>query len=294
MACFETDAGRGPSYRVNPRRCSTQPNSEPIKQNQIPARLQRVTRDKRLPVKTSDRNMKLSGKALVAIAVPIIVIAIASGIYASSVLSQTTTTTSPTTTSTTTIGFPGFLKIGDATNATLGLQLLLSLNSTDFSQGQYVSVNITELNTLGQVNNLTKEGDWQVNSLALGPCGTMNYPIGIAFFSGFYSASNISSATPLRLYAPGSYACPMILADITTYSFQPMSDVANVFGASTSSPFISNMNVTSEITQNGYWGSNNSSSVNSSSFNSFAPGVYTVAGGDEWGQLVLLHFIVVA
>jgi hypothetical protein len=28
------------------------------------------------------------------------------------------------------------------------------------------------------------------------------------------------------------------------------------------------------------------------SFKSFDPGVYTVVGGDEWGGIVLLHFVV--
>jgi hypothetical protein len=40
---------------------------------------------------------------------------------------------------------------------------------------------------------------------------------------------------------------------------------------------------------NGYYTSSEPSEV---IFKLFDPGVYTVVAGDEWGQLVLLHFIV--
>jgi len=32
--------------------------------------------------------------------------------------------------------------------------------------------------------------------------------------------------------------------------------------------------------------------LNSGAFTIFSPGVYTIVGGDEWGDLVLLHFAV--
>ena len=53
-------------------------------------------------------------------------------------------------------------------------------------------------------------------------------------FKGNYTAANISSATPLQIYEPGIYHCPMILADISSYVFQPLSDNAAIFQTSES------------------------------------------------------------
>ena len=38
---------------------------------------------------------------------------------------------------------------------------------------------------------------WPLQGLSLGPCGTLNYPFGVAIFAGYYTSANISTATPL-------------------------------------------------------------------------------------------------
>jgi hypothetical protein len=48
-----------------------------------------------------------------------------------------------------------------------------------------------------------------------------------------------------------------------------------------------NQQISAEITLKGYW--TNSSVPN---FTYFDPGVYTVVGGDEWGNLVFVHFTI--
>jgi hypothetical protein len=56
----------------------------------------------------------------------------------------------------------------------------------------------------------------------------------------------------------------------------------------------SSLPMTYEVTAGGYWTDNyplDYTGVNAT-FSNFQPGIYTVAGGDEWGQLVVLHFIV--
>jgi hypothetical protein len=174
---------------------------------------------------------------------------------------------------------------GDSMNATIGLDLKLSLNSTLLATNGGIAVNITELNIRNTTNKVNASRDWPIDNLALGPCGTVNYPMGLEIFQGYYTQSNVSSArAPLSIYQPGEYACPMILSNIGSYQFGPLSDNAQIYG-SCSSGSCFQLNVTSEIDVGGYWSSH-------SSFSSFPSGTYTVAGGDEWGQMVILHFTV--
>jgi hypothetical protein len=117
----------------------------------------------------------------------------------------------------------------------------------------------------------------------------LNYPFGIAIFQGNYTVANISTATPLQIYEPGIYHCPDILADISSYVFQPLSDTAGVFQMSESTAgFTAGMNAEFEPAPTGYWASNEVGAA----FTNFGPGVYTVVAGDEWGALVVLHFTV--
>ncbi|MHB8567248.1 MAG: hypothetical protein ACYC7D_13085 [Nitrososphaerales archaeon] len=173
------------------------------------------------------------------------------------------------------------------TNSTLGLELKLSINSATFSPGQGVLVNITEYNTLDRLNNVSVARNWPIGGLTLGPCG-VNNPVGAAIFQGYFTSSNISAGSPLSLFASGTYNCPAFLF-VRYYVFQPMSDDGSTYvlsGNGTSTfccgnppPISGSLNVTS------YWDRTNTE-------HSLSAGVYTVIGGDEWGQLVLLHFVV--
>ncbi len=168
-----------------------------------------------------------------------------------------------------------------------GLILSLSLNSTTFQPGQEISVVIDEQNTLAAVNNVSASNGWPLRGLSVGPCGTLNYPMGVAIFQGYYTSSNVSSATSLQLYQPGIYHCPMILGGINAYVFQPSSDIASVFGSCDPNPCLTDFKISSEITVTGYWTNGQEATLSN-----FTPGVYTVVGGDEWGALAVLHFVV--
>lgn len=109
------------------------------------------------------------------------------------------------------------------------LSLSLSLNSTILQPGQEIVVTIDEQNTLTAVNYVLASDNWLLKGLSLGPCGTLNYPVGVAIFQGYYTSSDILSGMPLQLYKPGIYSCPVILADIKACAFQPTSDIAGVF-----------------------------------------------------------------
>ena len=176
---------------------------------------------------------------------------------------------------------PGSVVVG----STGGLNLSLSLGSTLISPGQAVSVSIDEWNTLPTENMVPSASSWPLQGLTLGPCGTLNLPIGIEIARGFYTSSNISGAQPLQLSAPGIYNCPAILSYITAYDYEPYSDTATVVGSCDPNPcFTENVNSTTSVA--GYW-------TTTSTFSNFTLGEYTVVGGDEWGSLVILHFTVV-
>lgn len=85
----------------------------------------------------------------------------------------------------------------------------------------------------------------------------------------------------------------MFIMDIASYTFQPLSNMATISTTnSTTLGFFFTMPINSTVVANGYW-SVSSSGAELQELHSFSPGIYTVVGGDEWGQLVLLHFVVV-
>jgi hypothetical protein len=168
--------------------------------------------------------------------------------------------------------------------STSGLNLSLSLGSTLVSPGQAVSIGIDEWNTLSTENTVPSASNWPLQGLTLGPCGTLNLPIGIEIAQGFYTSSNISSAQPLRLSAPGVYFCPAMFS-ISSYAFEPSSDAAGVAGLCGSNQCFKE-NISSTTSNAGYW-------TPASTFSNFTAGEYTVVGGDEWGALAILHFTVV-
>jgi hypothetical protein len=179
-----------------------------------------------------------------------------------------------------TLAFPQSVSV---TDAPIGLNLSMALNTTLLQSGQGIDITITETNTLNTTITVNASDQWQLSSLSLGPCGTYNYPMGLAIFKGYYTSSNISTGDSLELYH--GIACPMFLLLITSYTFQPLSDMASV-----NNPYSSfNLTMASGITASGYWIGNLQGQIE---FSNFTPGIYTVAGGDEWGQLVLLHFVV--
>lgn len=170
-----------------------------------------------------------------------------------------------------------------------GLSLRVSINATTITSGQTVNVTVGDYNTLPTTKNISASSDWPLKNLAVGPCGALNDPFGVAVFRGYYAASSISSAKALQLYAPGIYMCPAILSGIAQYSFYPQSSVAQIWGSCSPGPCPFRTGPQS-IGVNGFW--NTVPIVQYSYHTELTPGVYTVAAGDEWGQLLLLYFVV--
>jgi hypothetical protein len=158
-----------------------------------------------------------------------------------------------------------------------GLSLSLSLDSTTYQPRQQVTIVIDETNTLSKTNRVYTADKWPLTGLSVSPCGTLNYPFGVAIFQGNYTTANVSSAMPLTLFYPGElHGCPMILSGISSYVFQSLNDVAAIYQISNTEPFIEKINT--EVQTNGLTDADS--------------GVYTVVAGDEWGNMVVLHFTV--
>jgi hypothetical protein len=233
-----------------------------------------------------------------------IVLALSIGIgiyYLQPQLGGTRTSTSNTTTSN-----PNYPTTAQTANSTLGLELNLSLNSTviDTSSSSHaISVIISVYNTLPHVNNLSASHEWPIENLSAGSC---NYelPLGIAVFNGYYTTANISSQSASSLFLFPALPCPFEPSP-ASYAFQPNSYYATIVGkpmVTSTSPYTNTTTTRETLVQqlmsdniplSGYCctqipmnGGFTSGSV------PFAAGNYTLVAGDEWGQIVLLHFVV--
>ena len=85
-----------------------------------------------------------------------------------------------------------------------GLSLSILVNPQLIKPGYPIHIVITESNTLSKMNNLRASDKWPINGLSVGICGTESYPFGVAVFQGSYTATNVSSATPLELDNPNT------------------------------------------------------------------------------------------
>jgi hypothetical protein len=187
------------------------------------------------------------------------------------------------------------------TNSTLGLKLGLSVNVTLLQSGQAVNVTALIFNTLSTENNVSGASDWAIPSLTSDtsfPCPTYLY---YQVYQGWYSVANISESgiMPLQVAPVYQYlSCPIFQRSY--YLFQPFSDVASV----PVGYFVTNSSVYYQPTEMAVSSSlvgNYSMWYNASIFTPngallpppFPSGIYTIVAGDEWGQMVLLHFVVV-
>jgi hypothetical protein len=160
------------------------------------------------------------------------------------------------------------------------------LNSTRVSSGQAIAATVDEFNTMVAPNNVSVSSDWPLQGLAVGACGSVNYPVGLAVLRGNYDLANVTSGTALQIYQPGAYGCPIVLSGISSYLFQASSDNATVIGSCQPGACL-NETMGATVSVSGYW-----TGGAATAFTSFPAGVYTVVAGDEWGDITLSHFAV--
>ncbi len=179
-----------------------------------------------------------------------------------------------------------------STNNSLGLRLVMYANSTRIVSGQTLSVNISEYNALNSHNNVSASANWPAQTASIALCNSV-YPLRMGVVKGYYSSNNISRVQPTRVgHVINSnivYACPIFLAG-AFYNFQPQSDNASwcvVSGGPACYSPVSHVN-----SFNSSWVGENSSTGTPARQESLTSGSYTIIGGDEWGQVVFLHFLV--
>jgi hypothetical protein len=195
----------------------------------------------------------------------------------------------------------------ETTNSTLGLDLVLSVNSTTIPSEDEIGINASLLNTLPTMNNLTASDDWAVQDLSSGSCDSGNstnklfFPVGLGVFSGTYALNNISSAgRPLFVWAAVSCPADFIfignqpypLRSITSYLLLPKSDKGTYTGyyavPGTPENLAKGVFTTGMGASGAIYAANGTGFYNS--LHSALPSNYTLVAGDEWGQLTLLHF----
>jgi hypothetical protein len=163
-----------------------------------------------------------------------------------------------------------------------GLSLTLNLTATANST---ITLTAYDVNSLDRANNITAASAWPVSS-ANGVCSTDL--VNFAVYQGDYSVGNYTQGTPLSLSQ--SY----LLCDspgISYYIFSPMSMAATIYYAPNLIPLNpSPVNASISATLFGYWVTD--SAHPQGAFLLFPPETYTVAAVDEWGGIVLSHFIV--
>lgn len=189
----------------------------------------------------------------------------------------------------------------DVLNQSSGLQLELATNvSVIFANPQSqneshaILVLVSLLNTLVTSNNLSSAQDWPLTGLSAGYCSNYNQPFGIDIFQGYYTKENVTSASPLSLFAP--QYCPVYFPP-NFFVFDPKSNYVNEVSMQKSSAATNPLgDAEREIPLSGYCCTESLGTQNCTCMTygaiPFEVGTYTIAGGDEWGDLVLLHFTV--
>lgn len=178
-------------------------------------------------------------------------------------------------------------------NQVAGLKLILSVNTTSIASGGAIEVVLDEVNTLTTMKTINASYSFPIRGLGASPCGALGSlppPIGWTLFRGYHTTNDLWYGQ-LAMYSPGPYLCPLVRPPMKWYTFAADSDNASFYGYCGSQPcFATPMKLDQSFS--GYWIVIPLLNSGSGSFSRFQPGVYTVVGGDEWGDLVLLHFAV--
>jgi hypothetical protein len=183
-----------------------------------------------------------------------------------------------------------------------GLRLTASSNASELAVGQHLNVSLSIVNTLPKINIVKPSNEWLMHGVpvALWPPCYFGLPAEAAVLQGYYSSQAIQSAANVTF----NYIC-MEGVNVDHVIFQPNSDQVNLTGlydVTGANQSLGPFHMSLSFTTGGYWNLQNlSKELNipilgeqypprPPAFIPFVPGEYTIAVGDEWGQLVTLHF----
>lgn len=229
----------------------------------------------------------------VVILIVLVILSAAVGYLASSsrTITSTITTTASVTTTTKTL----------VLNYTDGLEFSMSLNSSAVSKkNDDLSVSLNLFNTLELSNNVTGASNWRLTNQSEEWLGhwncAQNDVFRIEVLQGYYNLSNYANGTALDIFnlqylagVNGTNIClyfirgsapPMFLTySENYYVFEPQSNEAQLIALGFRQ---ANQRVTM----------NESILVRPSLFTN-STGIYTIVGGDEWGDVEIAHFSVI-
>jgi hypothetical protein len=194
---------------------------------------------------------------------------------------------------------------------TSGIGLLASTNGTAFKVGQEVAVTAILFNPSGQSYNVTTVAQYPFNGLLMfnqnwAPCYYYS-PVEILVLKGNFTASGVMATVSSIGPNPATSLGCMENEDFRSFRFEPTSSLAfvafNYSGTGSQVSVAGPQNASARVSTNGYW-DNSTSLTYPASYASygnysyitaphqFVKGIYTVAVGDEWGQLVVIHITV--
>jgi hypothetical protein len=181
-----------------------------------------------------------------------------------------------------------------ATSEVTGLRLTMIISNDTIISGGPIVVTVDEENTLSSFNNLTCASDWPFPHGEPFPSSLLGSPLSLAIYKGYYTLDNVSSGDALDVL-PGQTMTVVI--SIRYLVFQPDSDAASAIAYERSETsnqwepiFLWSQGITGTSWFSGTYPDAN---YGEGPIGAFSPGTYTIAAGDEWGQAILLHFIVV-
>ncbi len=166
-----------------------------------------------------------------------------------------------------------------------GLVLIVRANATSLPYGGQLLLNLDVTNDKSGRISVPLGDEWPIQNLSLSSCGRLYYPFGVALVAGAYGKSNFSLGTVIPIFktSAGNLTsdCPNpYYTTPVNYVFGAKSDLAVVHYQAGPNATLS-MNFTAGI----------GDYVDSSGFTVPLPeGTYTLACGDSWGGLILVHF----
>jgi hypothetical protein len=161
-----------------------------------------------------------------------------------------------------------------------GLQLTIAISSTSLEPNGSLSFNVSMNNPTSNQITLANASEWYLGTLSW-PCNGGAIPYGMAAFRGHYTLGNVLSAGNALRFALSSChfnSTPARFSIKPTSAFEP--------------PYVLNDSRIYAI-DGGYLNKGGSVEQSVNTLGSSRPGPYTLAVGDEWGDLVLVHFSVI-
>ena len=201
-------------------------------------------------------------------------------------------------------------------NPSTSLEFAMSLNSTTAQQGQTIAVSFNLYNTLDKVSNVTGAGDWRLsNASENGGVGGWNCAANDVFrievISGSYGLSDFSKGTPLDVFVfqppfgfnqclfyvrSANWTAPVLSVppqNQNFYIFGPQSNVAWwVSSSGLGAPCLPGNGTYHPCSRPGQEATMNETMILKTGQFANSTGVFTVIGGDEWGDLEVMHFYV--